>query len=781
MTSAMEPTLNCSLLSESHIDTSLDRTEALWVLLELCRLSRAPDTSPISDAVHGVLGTLLTCGLLLSLFFFIFTVRFRRNRIVKMSSPNLNLVTVLGSVCAYISAFMFAVQENASSVETVMQVRISLLYVGVTLVFGPLLGKSWRLHRVFTHRVPDKRVIIKDLTLLGLEAGLLFVDALLLLSWVLSDPVLCTQNVSASITAARQGTFCAVTRTRSCSSLYADFWIALLVGFKGVLLVYSSYLAGLTRNISTPPVNQSLVIMVGSSLAVVCTAVVFLVTRFFHTWPGLVYGTTSGSILVCTITINGLIFIPQLLQWRQFEEEPSQTNVQMAKYFNSPSKSMRSMYSEEQIYQLLGENTSMRRLLTEKNAVIESLQEQVTNAKEKLVQLLNSECSVIPEAAAIAASTLALQQHKDSPDEGTDGESKGLTKNDPEDDTNHRLCVQPAQGYTTSKSNDEGFQSPSEEGYELRVSVPPSPNCSILKQETEMAAMSRNVSFADGASSKSQQESTGRVADEAWEQLTRKVNYVSSEKLQDILRELSIETLSGCGKSSPRRQRRSSHSFHGETAAHPSEGFRNVCLSLSPYITRRRRGHGYGCRNVARFSQNVRPMPPHAHYFINQGSRDRSNDANVHRGDLLNPTPEIALDETYGDRCRPSAPTRSVELCFQAEERDQGNGGVWITKLSDRQNYGKGSSRITHWAHLEPDPRDTYRSQTPFSDSDSSSSEEALCFCHRPYCDICSVNTCESSDSCNTEMDEHLHGWPRHPNHSQTVINFNEDLQPTFV
>lgn len=33
------------------------------------------------------------------------------------------------------------------------------LCIGSSLVFGPILGKTWRLYRVFTQRVPDKRVV----------------------------------------------------------------------------------------------------------------------------------------------------------------------------------------------------------------------------------------------------------------------------------------------------------------------------------------------------------------------------------------------------------------------------------------------------------------------------------------------------------------------------------------------------------------------------------------------------------------------------------------------
>lgn len=37
----------------------------------------------------------------------------------------------------------------------------------------------------------------------------------------------------------------------------------------------------------------------------------------------------------------------------------------MAKYFSSPSRSQPSVYSQDEVYYLLGENSSMKKLLTE--------------------------------------------------------------------------------------------------------------------------------------------------------------------------------------------------------------------------------------------------------------------------------------------------------------------------------------------------------------------------------------------------------------------------------
>ncbi|KFW61635.1 putative G-protein coupled receptor 156, partial [Pygoscelis adeliae] len=378
---------------------------------------RSGKSSPSSAALLGVVWTFLTGGVLLALFFLVFTIRFRKNRIVKMSSPNLNIVTLLGSGLTYASAYLFGIQEQSlpsgDSVEKLIQVRLCLLCVGTSLVFGPVLGKSWRLYKVFTQRVPDKRVIIKDLQLLAMVAALVLADAVLLLTWVFSDPVQCFRSLSVSLRVTEKGMACSVSQVQSCASLYSDLWLILILGFKSILLLYGTYLAGLTDNISSPPVNQSLTLIVGVNLVFLAAGTVCLVHRFFRAWHNLLFGFTSGGIFMCTTTINCFIFVPQLKQWKAFEEE-SQTVSHMAKYFTSPSRSCRSVYSEEQLYQLIGEKNSMKRLLTEKNAVIESLQEQVSSAKEKLMRLMSAESGCNPHAPSAAPCTQSAGQHGDA-------------------------------------------------------------------------------------------------------------------------------------------------------------------------------------------------------------------------------------------------------------------------------------------------------------------------------------------------------------------------------
>ncbi|XP_063297941.1 probable G-protein coupled receptor 156 [Pelobates fuscus] len=784
----MESALNCSeLLAESHVASTLDREEALWVLQEVCRAFKPLERVPISTAALGVSGSLLTCGLLLSIFFFIFTLRFRGNRIVKMSSPNLNLVILVGSALSYISAFLFVVQEPAVSMETIVQVRISLLYVGLTLIFGPLLGKSWRLHRVFSHRVPDKRVIIKDLTLLALVGLLLFVDSVLLLIWVLSDPVLCVRTASATIRSADRGTSCAVTRINICASVYTDLWIGILGGFKGALVIYGSYLAGLTNNISSPPVNQSLAIMVGTALVVLGTGIVFLISHYFHTWPNLVYGVTSGSILVCTTTITCLIFIPQILQWRQFEEEQSQSTVQMAKYFNSPSRSFRSMYSEEQIYQLLGENTSMRRLLSEKNAVIESLQEQVSSAKEKLVKLLNSEVSFETMEAGIVsappASTLTHQHIDISTSEPTNNTTTTIGKGEHQ---SHEAEIEKSTDVSTEKHTDVSLD-PMKVKHELECNDPVPSGCSSTPHG--LPSNSKDINIINKMSHQCHSpERQGQSTHEDWEHLSRHINYVSSDKLQEILKELSIETLPIFACQSPKRQRRASHSIHMDTPAHSSGRLQKGSVSLSPSLVRSRRGNGYIPQNRHPSFHFTSSVPPSAGYLLDKCSKNRFNGVRRIRDERQVMVGHSKAEDhtSYPAYINTLSKTQTTELGDQVEDeqKTKDNKGVLTTK--SLRPVPDCSSRSVPVRRSSPLGQEAYglgtfaeiQSQTYFTETDSSSSEETFCYCHRPYCELCFPTTYDSSDSCNseTETTEQLFGWSQQP-----VVNFKEDLKPTLV
>ncbi|NWI59490.1 GP156 protein, partial [Calyptomena viridis] len=712
-----------------------------------------------SAGLLGVVWTFLTGGVLLALFFLVFTIRFRKNRIVKMSSPNLNIVTLLGSGLTYTSAYLFGIQEQSlpsgDSVEKLIQVRLCLLCVGTSLVFGPVLGKSWRLYKVFTQRVPDKRVIIKDLQLLAMVAALVLADTVLLLTWIFADPVQCFRSLSVSLRATEKGMTCSVSRVQSCASLYSDLWLVLILGFKSILLLYGTYLAGLTDNVSSSPVNQSLTLIVGVNLIFLAASTICLVHRFFRTWHNLLFGFTSGGIFVCTTTINCFIFVPQLKQWKTFEEE-SQTVSHMAKYFTSPSRSCRSVYSEEQLYQLIGEKNSMKRLLTEKNAVIESLQEQVSSAKEKLMRLMSAESGCDPCALPAAPSTWSSGRHGDvlgdrcPPDPERAGWQPPCLLGTPplcsnaqtlqKHATQEPVCS-PVLLFNTGDGTEHGLKDTQECGTPAVQEQPPEQ----LPGQDNSAGV-------------------------AWES-SPKVSYVNSEKLWEILQELSLDgkNYSPALPAGPPLGSRGTPGEQGETWW-GQEGYRGSHTPLSPYLARRRRRI---------------PLPTASTHFPGHVSPRASCRAKEVGRCECGESAHTSL-EREGEMAgrgllhapAPSPPAIPREVCLQPEG--------WLGWPESRgasscipQEQWQGTRR----GPAEPSLHSLY--YYPDSDSSSSSSEEMFHGCHRPCCEVCFQSPRGSLDSSSTDTDTEPSDCADHQteHHSgpQPVVNFKDDLKPTFV
>ncbi|NXP05338.1 GP156 protein, partial [Thinocorus orbignyianus] len=759
----MEPRFNCSELCDgsSSFGSQVQQQRALQ---ELCTVTvtssdRSGKSSPsFSGALLGVVWTFLTGGVLLALFFLVFTIRFRKNKIVKMSSPNLNIVTLLGSGLTYTSAYLFGIQDQSllsgDSVEKLIQVRLCLLCVGTSLVFGPILGKSWRLYKVFTQRVPDKRVIIKDLQLLAMVAALVLADTVLLLTWVFSDPVQCFRSLSITLRATEKGMTCSVSRVQSCASLYSELWLVLILGFKSILLLYGTYLAGLTDNISSPPVNQSLTLIVGVNLVFLAAGTVCLVHRFFRAWHNLLFGFTSGGIFVCTTTINCFIFVPQLKQWKAFEEE-SQTVSHMAKYFTSPSRSCRSVYSEEQLYQLIGEKNSMKRLLTEKNAVIASLQEQVSSAKEKLMRLMSAEggCDLqAPPAAPCTRSRDVLGDHC-APDPELDGwQPPRLLGSAP-------LCSNTQELQKTQEHAQPGEPVCSrtllsDEGDNLECDPKEAQECRMPARQGQPLDQLPDHDISAGLD---------------WEP-SHKVSYVSSEKLREILQELSLD-----GKTySPALCGGRPHGNQGPQGEQggrweTQEGYLGIRTPLSPYLTRR-------WRRI--------PLPTTSPSFPGHVSPHAGRGVKEACGWGHEESAQISLgregEMAGGGLSHPSAPSPPAipeEDCLQLEGWPESQ--VTSLCLPREQRQRQGALR----GPAEPSLRSLY--YYPDSDSSSSSSEEMFRGCHCPCCEVCFQSPRGSLGSSSTDTDmepsEGVGHWTEHHSRHQPVVNFKEDLKPTFV
>ncbi|CAG5865694.1 unnamed protein product [Menidia menidia] len=764
----------------------------------------------LSPVLSVVVWTLLSCGILLAFCFLFFTLRFKNNRIVKMSSPNLNVLTLLGSVLAYISGFLFAFSDRALSQggasTAVLQARMWTLCLGSTLVFGPILAKTWRLYRVFTQRVPDKRVIIRDIQLIGMVALLVLADILVLTAWNLADPVKCSRSVGAVVQLMERDTSFSLSQKDSCSSVYSNMWIIVIAVQKGCLLLYGTYLAGLTSSVSHPPVNQSPTILTAVSLVTFSSVVAVPVSIFLQSWPNLVYGIVAGAIFICTLATDCVLFVPQLTQWRQFEEDQNNPS-QMAKYFSSPSKSQPSVYSQDEIYYLLGENSSMKKLLSEKNAVIDSLQEQVTNAKDKLLRLMTASQPLEDQDVGSSATNLNTSSSQTTELQSEGPSSSSLTQKDIKFSPSSPLRSHSLTPVSLSSNAIAHSSEPSS----VPNSLAAHPICEdIYVNETQRSVPKTGPTgtdatdprVAEGVNQPEPFKFPGRTAEETVRFVTslqaqkgvkppqveifdshsvrmfqmgpnsRPAGFVSSEQLQEILQELSVDAVTETALRSPGQTSRtpsllklstlSPLSLQSSCSPHPPVLFRYP--SISPYTMRKRRPP---------FHSSRRALAPPCFYSGSGASKCRKT-----RGSRKQQNPEtISVDEI------PSHEPNNGSEAENEEEQEED---------ADGQEIERKCQRCISRSHKSPAPHDMeeggeseqhhqhVRDSSGYWDSDSSSSAD-YCYYHRPYCDSClQRGSLLCSDSSSDSSDSEYDGFTGLYRASRPVV-FKDDLKPTFV
>ncbi|XP_027018342.2 probable G-protein coupled receptor 156 isoform X2 [Tachysurus fulvidraco] len=796
----MEIRPNCSANCDSascFIHPAVNKQQSWDILLRLCTLSTRVvevQSRSLSPVLCAVVWTLLSCGILLSFLFLIFTIRYKNNRIVKMSSPNLNILTVLGSVLAYTSGFLYAIEDRSpvqgTGPKAVMQAWVWTLCVGSSLVFGPILGKTWRLYRVFTQRVPDRRVIIRDIRLMGLVALLVLVDVLILSLWSLTDPVKCSRAVSAVVKVVEVDVRYSLSQMDSCSSHYSVLWVLLLCALKAGLLVYGTYLAGLTSSVSLPPVNQSLTIMTAVYLVTASTALAIPVSLYLHSWPNLVYSMLSGTIFICTTAINCLIFVPQLTQWRQFEEDLNPHSSHMAKYFSS--KSLRS--SENDIYYLLGEYDSMKRLISEKDAVINSLQEQVMNAKDKLLKLMSvghlqderdmdssitnlnssfTQTTVIPpEPPALLLpmrevtppTTLSLPPYAPPPSAPSSPPSLASYETPPSQhrESSPSFCPPGTDG---APQNSQVSHLKLENAGLTKESLP-NLNFTSMSVSIESSAVMNMpldshvnlITLHDSTSpawSGLPPDAGGSVVESIVHSGVGRQGFVSSEQLEEILHDLSVDAISSSIRSpcGVRRQSNPAPDIFSTRSA-----LQLYFPSISPYMMRKRRPPFHACRKD----------PPPYYYPGSAPPRCRRARDTASSSKLTHKKPHITEsdgnadekeDESSRKRCDSNTPSRSGRRRSRHTHQDCPSVGQPSGPLAGHER-----TRVA----------DSYG----YSDSETSSSED-YCYYHRPYCEACRYTPYSSSDSSSSETSDS--DYTELDRSSHPVVNFKEDLKPTFV
>ncbi|XP_038052380.1 gamma-aminobutyric acid type B receptor subunit 1-like [Patiria miniata] len=207
----------------------------------------------VTGVVFAMLGIVLACC------FLAFNIRFRTKRVIKMSSPNINNLMLIGGMLAYVSIIFLGVDVNIASTDTFVftcNVKTWLLTIGFSMAFGAMFSKTWRVHKIFTNKTAMK-LDLQDSRLFSLIAALVVVDVIILAIWTATDPVKATKMQGTKVVDPDDDDIVYIPIRMICESRNQTYWIGAFYVIDGLLLIFGAFLAWETRKVSIPALNDS--------------------------------------------------------------------------------------------------------------------------------------------------------------------------------------------------------------------------------------------------------------------------------------------------------------------------------------------------------------------------------------------------------------------------------------------------------------------------------------------------------------------------------------------
>ncbi|XP_031551307.1 gamma-aminobutyric acid type B receptor subunit 2-like [Actinia tenebrosa] len=285
--------------------------------------------------------TFAVLGIILATGFLAFNIYYSNRRFIRMSSPRLNSITVIGCILIYLSVICSGIADGKfvtpSRYSIMCQSQVWVLCIGFTLAYGAMFSKTWRVHILFLKKI--ERRSIKDHQLLVMVAGLLFIDVIILITWQVLDPLQYAIRYL-PVVEDKDGFSAKRPYIEFCSCQDTIKWKATIFTFKGLLLIFGAFLAWETRNVTIPALNDSKNIGISVYTVVLsCTVglpVVMVITRM----PDFTYGLSSAMCLACTTITLCLMFVPKIMMLGKPDLEQKDTQNERTGFYGTKSNAI---------------------------------------------------------------------------------------------------------------------------------------------------------------------------------------------------------------------------------------------------------------------------------------------------------------------------------------------------------------------------------------------------------------------------------------------------------
>ncbi|XP_020286545.1 gamma-aminobutyric acid type B receptor subunit 2 isoform X2 [Pseudomyrmex gracilis] len=283
------------------------------------RTVRIIEHTTVDITLYAVLASAASGGIVLASIFLAINIRFRNQRYIKMSSPHLNNLIIIGCMLTYSSVIFLGLDSQLSSVAAfpyICTARAWLLMAGFSLAFGSMFSKTWRVHSIFTDVKLNKKVI-KDYQLFMVVGILLAIDLTIMTTWQVSDPFYRAIKQMEPYHHPSSEDIIIVPENEYCQSNKMNVYLICIYTYKGLLMIFGAFLAWETRHVSIPALNDSKYVgMSVYNVVIMCVtgaAISFVLTDK----QDAMFIMLSVFIIFCSTATLCLVFIPKVIELRR--------------------------------------------------------------------------------------------------------------------------------------------------------------------------------------------------------------------------------------------------------------------------------------------------------------------------------------------------------------------------------------------------------------------------------------------------------------------------------
>ncbi|XP_076681507.1 gamma-aminobutyric acid type B receptor subunit 2 isoform X2 [Andrena cerasifolii] len=287
------------------------------------------EQSTVNITIYAVITSAASVGIIMAAIFLAINIKYRNQRYIKMSSPHLNNLIIVGCMLTYSSVIFLGLDSQLSSITAfpyICTARAWLLMAGFSLAFGSMFSKTWRVHSIFTDVKLNKKVI-KDYQLFMVVGVLLFIDLGIMTTWQVADPFYRETKQMEPYPHPSSEDIIIIPENEYCQSNRMTVYLSCIYAYKGLLMIFGAFLAWETRHVSIPALNDSKYVGMSVYNVVIMCVTGAAISFVLADKQDAMFIMLAVFIIFCSTATLCLVFVPKLIELRRNPEGAIDTRI----------------------------------------------------------------------------------------------------------------------------------------------------------------------------------------------------------------------------------------------------------------------------------------------------------------------------------------------------------------------------------------------------------------------------------------------------------------------